>query len=199
MAILSIDNLAHRSSPKPGQIECGDQCGAWIHGDKITLALADGLGHGPHAAIAANAAIAFIERHLDLDLEPLFNACNDALRNTRGVALAVAIVDQTQERLTLASVGNIRAALLQGNQEFRLGGCAGIVGGDFKRLAPDMMSLHPGDRLVLYSDGLPEFLALQEILAALHDPSSAVETLVEQYASGTDDVAAVAYFHGRPG
>lgn len=187
--------FAHCSCPKPGQQACGDQCGAWADDQRIILALADGLGHGPEAAVAASAAIAFVGAHHRLDLETLFNRCNEALRSTRGVALAVAVIDPHRQQLTLASVGNIRSVLLQGGKELRLGGCAGIVGGDFNRLAPDVLTLTPGDRLVLYSDGLPEFLPLAEILTAQPTPEDTTRVLVDHYASGKDDVSALAYFH----
>jgi len=55
--------------PAVGQQFCGDQIGYWWHGGRLTLAVADGLGHGPEAHQAAVAAMnlihAFITRTPD--------------------------------------------------------------------------------------------------------------------------------------
>lgn len=187
--------LAFLSRPKPGQRVCGDLCGAWLADGRRILAVADGLGHGPEAAEASAAAIAFFGQHLPRDIESGFLSCDQSLRTTRGVALAVAIVDIAQNRLTLASVGNIRVVLLRDGQELRLGGCRGIVGSGFRKLAPDVLPLKNADRLYLFTDGFPEDLPLHDILPGPCTPQEAVSRLIEGRTSGNDDAAVLAYFH----
>ena len=186
---------AHESRPKPGQTICGDRCGAWLADGKWTLAVADGLGHGPEAAAAAEAAITYFSQHLGEDIETGFKGCDKALLNTRGVALAIAIVDLANRQLTLASVGNIRAVLLRGPRELRLGGCGGIVGNGFNRLVPDILELEPGDRLFLFTDGFSEGIPLRDILAHQPAPCQTVRLLIDRFTTGTDDAAVLAYLH----
>ncbi|WP_298597788.1 SpoIIE family protein phosphatase [Zoogloea sp.] len=188
-------DLAYLAQPKHGQTVCGDACGAWLDAGRRVFAVADGLGHGPEAAEAATAAIAYLDRHLPRDIEAGFRGCDRSLRQTRGVALAVAIIDAEQNRLTLASVGNIRVVLLRDGRELRLGGCRGIVGSGYRQLAPDLLPLQPDDHLYLFTDGFPEDLPLRDILPGRCTPQEAVHRLIERYASGKDDAAVLAYFH----
>src|SRR5258705_7337173 len=53
------------------------------------LAVVDGLGHGPEAAVVARAAIATLIRHADAPLESLMRRCHGAALQTRGVAMGL--------------------------------------------------------------------------------------------------------------
>ena len=189
-------DAAGLTRPQPGETACGDSFGIWRQEARTVLALADGLGHGPEAEAAAIRAMAVIARETGLGCEALFAECDRALRDTRGAALAIAIIDPASDTLAFASVGNIRAVLLRARGDHRLGGTRGIVGAGYNPLNPDQLLLAPGDRLVLYSDGLPEWLPLRE---AFDDPHASLDQLAEQcllrWATGRDDAGLLLYRH----
>lgn len=61
-----------------GQQYCGDQLGCWWHAERLTLAIADGLGHGKEAhqaaVLAMNHIDAFVTQARDPALTPPMNA-----------------------------------------------------------------------------------------------------------------------------
>lgn len=180
----------------PGETACGDACRFWLGPDRIVMTVADGLGHGPGAAEAAGAALRCVGALRQQPCAAIFAECDHRLLRTRGVALAVAIVEPRRQRLTLATVGNIRAVLLSEGRELHLGGAPGIVGAGFNGLAPERVDLVPGDLLLLYSDGLEEFLPLNELPLERLSAHEIAETALARWARNTDDAGILVYMHG---
>lgn len=119
-------------------------------------------------------------------MKALFANCNLAIRNTRGVALAIAMIESEPQRLTFASIGNIRAALI-GEHSKLLPGDGGIVGAGFTRLVPFETEWKDRDLLVMWTDGMPLGLPLNTIPTEL-SPEEIAHWLADSFTSGTDDV-----------
>ena len=149
-------NTGYAVRPLKGEVLCGDVGAWWQLPQRRILALADGLGHGPAAHHAAQEAMQCIARHGQDSCCDIFSACNDSLIGTRGVVLAIGLIDQVSNLLTLGSIGNIRAILLQSCGHVRLGAGRGIVGAGYTWTAPDQVLLAPGDTLLMFSDGIDE-------------------------------------------
>ncbi|HEX5391707.1 MAG TPA: SpoIIE family protein phosphatase [Rhodocyclaceae bacterium] len=173
----------------------GDCCAAWEDENRVVMAVVDGLGHGIYAAQAAETAIRCIERVRSGSCAEIFAECDDQLRNTRGAALALAIVDRETKQLTLATIGNIRAVLIGATNELYLGGDRGIVGAGIQQLTPEEVPLHDGDLLLLYSDGLPEVLPWSSLRHAALNPQNLVDHLIDDWATGNDDASVLLYRH----
>src|SRR5262249_16833996 len=96
---------------KPGEDVCGD---AWFvkrSPGRITIMLADGLGHGPDAAAASRAAVTAVSAHADNHARELMDRIHCGLRHTRGAAVAVAVLDERSRKVTFAGLGNINARI----------------------------------------------------------------------------------------
>ncbi|MFF5970747.1 SpoIIE family protein phosphatase [Streptomyces sp. NPDC012769] len=134
----------------------GDAFG-WVRsGPRVTLMLADGLGHGAKAAAASTAAVEELRRKADLEPVDLLRQLHAALRSTRGAAVAVAQFDESTRRLSFAGVGNIGARLRTDDGWQHLISHPGIVGAHFPATVPVHRSPWRSDSLlVLHSDGLP--------------------------------------------
>jgi len=181
--------------PMPGESECGDRCAFWQDVDRLTLLVADGLGHGAEAAVAAQAAVDCVATRRALSLDEIFAACDAALHATRGAALALAQVEG--DRLSVASVGSIRAVLFGRQRELRLGGARGIVGAGYQGLRPETVVLAAGEWLALYSDGLPELLPLATLCGQTGiDASRLAGEALARWASARDDAALLLYRYG---
>lgn len=125
-------------------------------GDRLTLMLADGLGHGPEAARASTAAVREVHRSAHLPPAELLRRLDDALRGTRGAAVAVAQLDVRHGRLRFAGIGNVGARLREGGSWRHLLSRPGIVGAHRPSTLPESEAVWAADRLlVLHSDGLP--------------------------------------------
>ncbi|MFF0008695.1 SpoIIE family protein phosphatase [Streptomyces tibetensis] len=140
-----------------GGAEYSGDAWAWVRaGDLVTLMLADGLGHGPEAAQASSAAVTALHRWAHLSPAASLQRLHDALRGTRGAAVALAQLDLTAGRLRFAGIGNVGARLRTDGTWRHLLSRPGIVGvhrpGTLREEAADWV----GDPiLILHTDGLP--------------------------------------------
>ncbi|NBC49968.1 MAG: SpoIIE family protein phosphatase [Gammaproteobacteria bacterium] len=181
--------------PLPGESVCGDQIGVWPAGHQLRVALADGLGHGRGAHEAADSAIRLLAEMPELPIATRFERCNEQLRDSRGLALALADIDLQAQRLTHAAVGNIRSLLLRQGQIRRLGGARGIVGANFRDLYPEQHDFQPGDWLVMFSDGIREDARIAAELRDAEPDDRTAQALLERWASLHDDAALLLYRH----
>lgn len=129
----------------------------WVHADgRLTLMLADGLGHGPDAARASTAAVEELHRSAHLPPAEVLRRLDGALRGTRGAAVALAQLDLRGARLRFAGIGNVGARLREGDSWRHLLSRPGIVGVHRPATLPETEAPWAADRLlVLHSDGLP--------------------------------------------
>ena len=73
---------------KPGQEVCGDSWGVEHAPGQTTIMVADGLGHGPEAHAASSEAVRTLHRHPELPPRAMIERVHQALRSTRGAAVA---------------------------------------------------------------------------------------------------------------
>ena len=178
-----------------GETHCGDECAYWQEGGKATLCIVDGLGHGDHAERAAQAAVEYVAGHLGEPLADIFAGCNRALRRTRGVAMGIAVVDEDAGTLIYAGIGNTRIMIVRGTRPvIHLSSNYGIVGGGYRKLTPETVELHPGDLVILSSDGIKERCDLSAYGDALRgDVQQLAERILHDWARETDDAAVLVF------
>ncbi|MET7454667.1 SpoIIE family protein phosphatase [Streptomyces sp. NPDC005574] len=132
---------------------------AWVcvrSDDRVTLMLADGLGHGPEAARASTAAVEALRRSAHLPPGEALRELDRALHGTRGAAVALAQVEPRAGVLRFAGVGNIGARLREDGTWRSLLSRPGIVGVHRPTTLREEQGRWAGDRLlILHSDGLP--------------------------------------------
>jgi anti-sigma regulatory factor (Ser/Thr protein kinase) len=97
--------------PYPGEQVCGDAWGVEPDQQGLTVTVADGLGHGPDAHVASAGAIAAVHRRAGRPPAALMQYAHDALRSTRGAAVAIARIDLARSVLSFSGTGNIAAVL----------------------------------------------------------------------------------------
>jgi negative regulator of sigma-B (phosphoserine phosphatase) len=165
---------------------CGDRAGWWSRNGLEVVTIADGLGHGPDAAVAATVAIDTAAAWPGGDLIEMFHDMNEMLRPTRGAAVGVATVEWASGQLTYVAVGNTRAALF-GARTTYLNGYAGIVGVGYRRIGAVTARFDPGDLLALWTDGLAEQIALTSADRAAPSLDDMASRLLERFARGNDD------------
>ncbi|MEZ3181716.1 SpoIIE family protein phosphatase [Streptomyces pimonensis] len=130
---------------------------AWVgSGDRLTLMLADGLGHGSEAARASTAAAEELRRWARLPPAECLPRLHTALAGTRGAAVAVAQLDTWAGRLRFAGIGNVTARLREGERWRSLLSRPGIVGVHRPHtMHEDEVAWTPESLLILHTDGLP--------------------------------------------
>jgi sigma-B regulation protein RsbU (phosphoserine phosphatase) len=86
------------------------------------------------------------------------------------VSVFYGVVEAAARQLTYARAGHDRPLLLRGERVLSLQGqgtVLGILGADQLRLSEEQLLLAPGDRLVLYTDGLTDVVAPDERMFSL--------------------------------
>jgi signal transduction histidine kinase/ActR/RegA family two-component response regulator len=188
--VVAVEVALHTRACQ-GEHHCGDAGAHWIDEDATLVCMADGLGHGEQAEIAARAAVAYVGEHRREPLLELVTGCDAALRHTRGVALALAVVRHDTLRLAYLAVGNIRAHVLA-KKSRRLTSTPGIVGGGFKKPYEEALTLRQGDLLVLTTDGLAKNMdpgPRSKLL--MRELSEVVRDMVDAWGRHDDDAGAL--------
>jgi anti-sigma regulatory factor (Ser/Thr protein kinase) len=180
------------SLPKSGETVNGD---GWLvlptaRGARILVV--DGLGHGPIAGDAAQAAIEAFRGAPGETVEAAVETCHLALRSTRGAALAVTEVDVETAVVRFAGVGNIAGSIWNGTTSRHTVSHNGTAGHGMVRIREFSYPWPKGALLVLASDGLATRWTLDPYpgLSARH-PSLVAAVLYRDHSRRRDDVTVV--------
>ena len=102
-------SFSHESVPCQGETANGDAVVVRHEGDRVLLAVVDGLGHGPGAAdIAAEARRYLQELPFGPSVRAVFDGLHERLRGTRGAAATVCLVRGAH--VEGAGVGNVEVS-----------------------------------------------------------------------------------------
>lgn len=143
------------SIPVRGETVPGDSYFVHRGAGRSVYMMVDGLGHGPGATEAADAAVASTQKSLHCGPAEILVRAHDAMKRTRGAAMAVAIVDEERWTLTYAGVGNISAMLASGSSYKSMASQNGTVGAILPRLVQEYIyPVGSNATLVMFSDGL---------------------------------------------
>ena len=188
MGVLNV-RVGVASRPRPGEVACGDQHGVWTSGARTTIVLADGLGHGPEAELAATKAIDAARLVAsDQPVDEVLRVMHVTLAGTRGAAVALIRVDAATSSMDHVGVGNVELVALAG-RPVRPIASPGIVGMRVRRPMSSTHALHPNDLLVLHTDGLGGGFSLERFRAA--PPQEIADALLAAHAQKHDDATCV--------
>jgi len=200
----SFIDWAVASRPMAGQDLSGDIATVQTSGHRAVIAVIDGLGHGPEAAAAAQAAARVVEKHRAEPLEALLLLAHEHLADSRGAAATLAIVDGATGRLEWLGVGNVNGTLLRADDEARprthgVFLCRGVLGYLLPSLHITMpLALAPGDLLMFATDGVRGDLA-GAVRPEVPVGRLAETILAEQATTEDDALVLVARYRGPAG
>lgn len=182
-----------------GEIVSGDGHVVVPTEEGALVALIDGLGHGPEAALAANEAARELERDPTRSVVQALEGCHRALSRTRGAVMS--IVRVSRDEVSWVGVGNVDAVVVRG-----LGGTAGrarllpvggVVGHKLPTLRLTVTPIARGDMLVLATDGLR--FDVMDHIDAFAAPEAVVDRMMSISRTGRDDALALAArYDGAP-
>ena len=116
--------------------------------------MADGLGHGPMAAEAADEAIRIFHQLPHYAPDHILSEIHGALGKTRGAAVSVLEILADRGVLNYAGTGNIVASICSGAKSRSLVSMNGTVGHSMGRIQQFSYPWETGSALVMHSDGL---------------------------------------------
>ena len=141
-------------SPIAGEQVSGDNLAWDITGERCAVLMADGLGHGPQAAEAADEAVRIFRSHSDESPASVITRLHDALKKTRGAAVAVVEIHPLSGTLKYAGVGNIAGSILSNTLSRSLVSHSGTVGHVMPRVQEFKVEWPRDGILIMHSDGL---------------------------------------------
>lgn len=173
----------------PGERESGDSHFVAETKTGWLLAVADGLGHGPEAAVAGRAFVEVLKQHVEERPVELIRLSHEALKNTRGSAASIVAIDRARSLLSWAGVGNVEGVIRHADSAAMpteyITMYGGIVGYRIPGLQPAFLRLLDGDILVLATDGIDSDFV--RAIGAPHPPNRLAGYILERYAKPTDD------------
>ena len=172
-----------------GAPESGDLHVVTAHPSGVLVAVADGLGHGHEAAVAAKAAAQVLSGHAGLPVSQLMVLCHEALRRTRGAVLSIASFDMTAGSIEWLGVGNVEGILIRhgGGPRVResllLRG--GVVGYRIPPLRAVTLGVYAGDTLIFATDGISSAFVATELEG--RPAADIAEGILRHHGKGNDD------------
>lgn len=175
--------------PLGGSGESGD---GWsvAAGRTLTAILVDGLGHGPAAAAAADAAVTAFGADPEAGPADILLRAHEAMRGTRGGVVGACAVDPSRGELSYAGLGNIGGRLLNGTTSNGLVSQDGTAGTQLAPPRPRELTFPwgPNAILMLTSDGIGRHWDLHDYPGLLRrDPAVIAATVHRDHERGTDD------------
>lgn len=189
---LGVVSLALRGEPV-----CGDGWGARSSADHSFFMVVDGLGHGTFAAEAAREAERVLAHSSSSSASSILRDCHDALKKTRGAAAAVAQISRDKGTLTYAGIGNISAAVIDGESRRGMASHNGTLGHQVHKIQEFTVPWNQSSLLIMHSDGLGTKWDVNQYpgLASKH-PGIIAAMLYRDFQREKDDVTVMAAKNG---
>lgn len=162
---------------KKGNVHCGDSFYIKETDEYLLCVVADGLGSGEQAMIASSAVTETAKRYCDDSVDELMAKCNEAVRNTRGAAVAILKFDKQTYKFAYNNIGNIRFYLYspEGVLTYPLPVKGFLSGRVQQRFRTQTFAFRPKSRFLIHTDGLE----LKEVKSMFARPVS-IEQLSSQ-------------------
>ena len=185
-------SVAGVSVPVYTETVCGDAWAAAVEGDVSSVIVADGLGHGPDAAEAAQAALeAFAADPMDAP-RGIVQRVHARLRGTRGAAVLALRLDAGAATVDVCGAGNVVGRLVSGDTDRTLLSQHGTAGVQIRRPEQATVPWPAHAVLVVHSDGIESRWPAQLLFPVLRsDPVLAAALLFREHQRGRDDATVV--------
>ncbi len=185
--------------PRSGQRLGGDHVVIVDRGDRVLIGIFDASGHGPAAHALARGLVRHVRERFAAatapdDVAALAYELHERCVGTIGAAVGLAVLDPERDAFRYLAVGNVRAAVV-GAKRFVGVSRDGVLGHRWPTPFVQRAPLHPGDLVLLWTDGLPSTLVASLTKAARPSavgavaPAALAERLVAAHAKPLDDAA----------
>ncbi|RKF27947.1 SpoIIE family protein phosphatase [Micromonospora globbae] len=174
--------------PLSGEAVSGDGYAVRVADGRRQVLVCDGLGHGPLASAASDAAIAAFHAAPAASPAVVVEHLHRAMSHTRGAAVGVAELDPPAGVLRYAGLGNITAQVVAGGRRRGLVSLPGIAGHQRPTVREYEYGLEPQDLLVMHSDGVVDRWQLDDYPGlAARSPLVVAATVLRDAGTRRDD------------
>ncbi|WP_033339294.1 ATP-binding SpoIIE family protein phosphatase [Catenuloplanes japonicus] len=142
------------SRPITGETQIGDGYAVRVVEGRHQVLVSDGLGHGPLAAAASQAAVNSFRSAPAVPPAALVEKLHREISHTRGAAIAVAELDAAAGVVRYAGLGNIAGTIVEGTSRRGMISLPGIAGHQRRQIREYDYPISRGAAVVLHSDGV---------------------------------------------
>jgi anti-sigma regulatory factor (Ser/Thr protein kinase) len=176
------------SLPITGESICGDAWSVEYRPGRSLYIVADGLGHGPIAAEAAQEAVRVFHQAANQTPEQILGEIHSALSKTRGAAVSIAEILHEKTVLNYAGAGNIVAAICFNGKTRSMVSMNGTLGHSVGKFQQFSYPWEKTSALIMHSDGLGTRWNVEQYpgLASRH-PSLLAGVLYRDFCRKRDD------------
>jgi anti-sigma regulatory factor (Ser/Thr protein kinase) len=176
------------SRPHPGEQKNGDAYYISERGRLTLLAVIDGLGHGPGAKDAADAAIDQLDEWAGEPLDEVLSQLHNALRSTRGAVIGAAVIDNRAGRFHYSGVGNVMVRVYGTPEHTTPVSANGTLGARLGQLRVWTYPWIEGATLIMASDGVSASWDIESYPGLLQrSPQLIAGVLMRDYGRNADD------------
>ncbi len=184
--------VAGISIAAPGENVCGDSWAAGLNGERGSIIVADGLGHGPDAAEASLAATAAFSMEPAGGPKDLLTRAHEELRRTRGAAVSILHLDIAEATIRCCGAGNVLARVISGVSDRAVLTQHGTVGLQIRRPEEVLQPWPDHAVLIVHSDGIESRWGADRLMPVLgRDPQLVAAILIRDHCRGRDDATVV--------
>jgi anti-sigma regulatory factor (Ser/Thr protein kinase) len=177
--------------PHPDETVSGDCWAISRRPSGVAILIADGLGHGPLAHEAARMARTAFQADATTPAARMIRI-HEALRPTRGAAVAVAEIDAGRSVVRFAGLGNVAGTIIGDGATRSVVSHHGVAGHYVRRIQEFSYPWLPRGVLVLHSDGLLSRWSLDGYPGLIEKhPMLIAGVLYRDFVRGRDDVTVV--------
>lgn len=178
----------------PGQEVCGDDWCIEKYNNKLMILIIDGLGHGYGAAKASQQAIDFFRSNISLNIEELIYKLDENLIGTRGAVLSIALIDQENNNILYAGIGNISAKIISNNTQQSILSYDGMVGGNVIKVKKLSYILPENSILIMNTDGLCSNISIEGYPGLSNRSASLIASIIyRDNKRGNDDATVIVF------
>lgn len=191
-ASLPVWDIGVICLPAPTEEECGDAWEAIDSVNGLSIMVADGLGHGPDAALASQAAIESVQQTANRSPADIIHRAHHALQRTRGAAVAISHVDEVHHQIEFAGIGNISAQVITNGVCRHMMSHNGIVGSNLRKVEQLAFPWATESMLIMQSDGVGARWNLNDYLGLFErHPALIAAVLYRDFLRPHDDATVV--------
>jgi anti-sigma regulatory factor (Ser/Thr protein kinase) len=179
--------------PKSGQDLCGDGWKTIRYSIERRIIALDGLGHGPEAHNASEAAIEEFVKIKNATPAETIKILHQKIRNTRGAVGMVFHINMIANTIAFAGLGNISARIIGQDKNKNCISYNGIIGYIIPNtLNTNHISWQRHETLIIYSDGIKNRWDLSHLPNILYrDGSMLAAAIYKEFSRNTDDLLVI--------
>ncbi|MDD3269775.1 MAG: SpoIIE family protein phosphatase [Syntrophomonadaceae bacterium] len=177
-----------RTAPK--ETVCGDSYLVGEENRVFTIAVVDGLGHGPAARQAADTAVGALQNNQN-SLQRIIPEIHRQLMGTRGAVLSIARFDLDSGIIKFAGVGNIYTYVIFQGRVKTLMSVDGFLGGRFPSIREYDLDLEELEQLIMVSDGIAAIPGRDLLKISWQKAEDMARTIGEKWSLHRDDATVV--------